>query len=215
MRMFKLSLAVLAASIGSGSVPALAGVTILNPSFESPSLGSGNFREGNPPANWTYLGPGGSSGGGIVANGSAYGNSNAPDGNQALLLKSIGGVQQQLSGFVVGDTYTLSLYAEGRTNYNGADPFQVEISAIPLTFSGSTTITPPTTPSTNVYLLYTSDPFTVSTTTPYINILGTSLADNSTFVDFITAQGTPEPTSIAIWGLAIGLGLVVVRRRKA
>ena len=75
---------------------------VQNNSFESPSLGSPNFREGNPPADWTYVGPGGTSGGGIVTNGSAYGNSNAPDGNQALLLKSLGGVEQTLSGFTVG-----------------------------------------------------------------------------------------------------------------
>ncbi len=77
---------------------------VQNNSFELPSLGtgSGSFREGNPPTDWTYVGPGGTSGGGIVANGSAYGNSNAPDGTQALLLKSLGGAEQTLSGFTVG-----------------------------------------------------------------------------------------------------------------
>ena len=105
---------VVVAVLASG---AIASPIILNNSFESPDAGTptGNYHEGTPPTSWTEVG----SGGGYIGNGSAYGNSNAPDGTQALLLKSQGGVSQVLSGFTAGVSYDISFYAEARTNFNG------------------------------------------------------------------------------------------------
>lgn len=209
---------VLVMAVAVGNAPVFAGVTIADNSFEAPNIGTtgSSYVEGSPPTGWTEDQNNGSYGGGYVGNNSAYGNSNAPDGTQALLLKGFGGVQQTLAGTYSG-SYTLSLYAEGRTNYNGPDPFKVLINGTALTFGASTTITPPA--GVNSYVLYTSSPFTMSTGS-LLEILGqsgtqVSPVDNSTFVDLVTVTGTPEPASIVVWGLAIAGGLLVARRRSA
>lgn len=183
---------------------------VQNNSFELPNIGtgSGSYREGNPPTDWTEV----VGGGGYVGNGSAYGNSNAPDGTQALLLKSLGGVEQTLSGFTVGDPYTISFYAEARTSFNSTNPFQVLMDGTPLTFNGSTTVTP--TAGLDAYTLYKSTVFFADSATPTLEFNGLSPSDNSSFVDLVTFQAVPEPSAIVgLVGLC-GMGLVALARRR-
>ena len=173
----------------------------------------GSFEQGAAPDKWTQVttnnGPWGA---GVVGNGSGYGNTDAPDGTQALLLKGYGGAQQTLSGFVPGWTYTLSFYAEGRSSVNNPNPLEVLLGGDNLSFGihaatgadGTTII-----PRDQAYNLYTSDPFQVTTATPVLELLGTigtlsSQIDNSSYVDLVTVSlvRTPEPASLVVWGIA-------------
>jgi len=215
----------LVALIALGSSPVVAGVTILNGSFESPSVGTGTFGAyelGTAPDDWTQITAGnGQWGAGLVGDGSGYGNTDAPDGTQALLLKGYGGAQQTLSGFAIGATYTLSFYAEGRTSSSIPNPFEVTLGGAFLSFgihastgADSTTITP----IGQTYNFYTSDPFTVTTASPLLEILGlsgtqTDQIDNSSYVDMVTVVPVPEPASLILSGLG-GVGLLGAARRR-
>jgi hypothetical protein len=81
--------------------------------FETPSLGTGNFQYNPGGGSWTFSG-GSPNGSGIVANGSAFGNPNAPEGTQAAFVQEHGTVSQSISGFSAGTTYTLSFAAAQR-----------------------------------------------------------------------------------------------------
>ena len=191
---------------------------VLDSSFELPSLGAGGYQEGTPPTDWTKitapLTPS-SFGGGIVANGSAYHNPNAPDGTQALLLKGGGGAEQMLSGFLSGYTYEVIFDAAPRTDCCGPNTFEVLIGGTPLTFTGQpgvtlgTDITPP---NTGGYTLYTSAPFTATSTTPTLEFLSNvGNNDLSAFVDKVMI--IPEPGSLVLFGLG-ALGLFVAARLR-
>jgi hypothetical protein len=190
------------------------GPQVINGSFESPSLGAGNFREGNPAIGWTQIpGPQGSSGGGIVGNGSAYGNPNAPDGVQAGLLKDEGGMSQMVGGFAHNQPYTLSFDAAGRSGGLGPNPFTVTVGSQTLTFSGNSTVTPGTS-----YALYTSAPFYATSGSELLSFVSALRTDQdlSSYVDNIKfAAVTPEPSSFVLCGLgAVGMIVAVRRRRK-
>ncbi len=224
----KYAVLALVALLAVGNLPAGAGVTILNGSFEAASVGTGAFSAfelGTAPDDWMQAtANNGQWGAGLVGNGSGYGNTNAPDGTQALLLRGYGGTEQTLSGFVIGSTYTLSLYAEGRTSTGIPNPFEVTLGDEGLSFgvhaatgADSTTITP----IGQAYNFYTSDPFTVTSTNPLLEILGLSgtqadQIDNNSYVDLVTVSlvQTPEPGSLVVWGLVIAGGLVVARGRR-
>ena len=86
----------------------------------------------------------------------------------------------------------------------------------PLTFGASTTVTP--TAGLDAYTLYKSNVFFADSATPTLEFNGLSPSDNSSFVDLVTFQSVPEPsTLVGIGGLwAMGLiGLVRHRRRIA
>ena len=196
-----------AAALAVSCAVGFAAPIVQNNSFENPALGSG-FREGNPPTSWTAVGSSGTSGGGIVTNGSAYGNTAAPDGTQALLLKNSGGVTQQLSGFTQGSSYTISFDAEVRGSTLGPNPIQVLVDGTALSINGSTTLSPA---SSSAYTAYTTAPFTAGSATPTLEFLGLATTDLSSFIDLVTV--TPEPASLGLLGFgAFGL---LARRRTA
>ncbi len=53
-------------------------------------------------------------GSGIVANGSGFGNPNAPEGLQAAFVQELGVVSQSIPGFVRGTNYTITFSAAER-----------------------------------------------------------------------------------------------------
>ena len=86
--------------------------------FEFPSLGAGNFQYDPLGGPWTFDGasPNGS---GLVANGSGFGNPNAPGTNaQAAFLQVDGSASRSLWGFVSGTNYTITFSAAERDGYN-------------------------------------------------------------------------------------------------
>ena len=77
----------------------LQAATILNVSFETPSLGLGNFQYDPAGATWTFSGSSG-----IAANGSAMGYAAAPNGTQAAFLQGGGAsFSEMITSVNVGD----------------------------------------------------------------------------------------------------------------
>lgn len=77
----------------------LTAATIVNPSFETPSVGAGSFQYNPLGATWTFSGASG-----ISSNGSAFGFLPAPNGTQeAFLQGSTGSFSQAITGVNVGD----------------------------------------------------------------------------------------------------------------
>lgn len=184
---------------------ASAATSLTNGSFESPGIGTGEgaYQEGVTASGWTLI-PGllkvintnnNTGGGGIVGNGSAYGNVNAPDGTQAGLLKGAGGMEQIVGGFEAGKQYAISFYSAGRAGA-GPNPFEVLLDGTALTFSGSTTITP----TNNVYNLYSST-FAATGNTMTLTFLSTltTAVDLSSYVDNVQIAQIPEPGTMILF----------------
>jgi len=98
-------------------------ISVPNGGFETPSLGSGNHQYNPTGASWTF---GGTCG--ILANNSAFANPNAPEGVQAAFVQGFGTISQTLSGFTVGNTYTLSFRTAQRKDWNtGGETWNVTV----------------------------------------------------------------------------------------
>jgi hypothetical protein len=107
---------------GDGSTDsAAANIAVINTnfnfSFEIPTIGAGNFEYNPTGAVWTFCGssPDGS---GLLANGSAFSNPNAPLGTQAGFIEEHGMILQTLSGFSPGTNYTFTYSAAQRSGAN-------------------------------------------------------------------------------------------------
>jgi hypothetical protein len=117
---------------GSVADSSAAVVTVINTnvnfSFETPSIGSGNFEYDPSGASWTFSGTSGN-GSGIIANGSGFSNPNAPQGVQAAFVQSYGSISQILYGFTQGITYTVTFFAAQRPggNQHGGESWNVTI----------------------------------------------------------------------------------------
>src|ERR1017187_9872787 len=92
-------------NINSAEASALA-QSVAGFGFEAPITGSGNYSYNPSGGFWTFSIQNGSSGSGIVANGSGFSNLNAPEGTQAAFVQSYGSIGQTLSGFIPGTAST-------------------------------------------------------------------------------------------------------------
>jgi len=150
--------------------------TNVNFSFETPSIGFGNFQYNPSGATWTFDGASGN-GSGIIANGSGFSNPNAPQGTQAAFVQSFGSISQKLSGFAAGTNYTITYSAaqRGGANQHGGESWNVVIdnAVIKSNVPGSTS-----------YADFTAS-FTASAATHTLAFVGTDLAggDNTVFID--------------------------------
>ena len=135
---------------------------ILNGDFELPALLPGDYEYDAPLAEqggsgWLFTGSSG-----VTGTAGAFTMLNPPVGQQAGILQSsfpVGsqGVMSQtltVSAAQAGMT-TLSFYVEGRIT-TGANPFQVKLDGVALTFGGSSTVTPTT---YDTFSYFTSDTF--------------------------------------------------------
>jgi hypothetical protein len=141
---------------------------IQNGSFESPHISG--YSQSITIDNWT-----GTASFGIGANGSAYGQPNAPDGTQAALMQKVGTITQTLNCNGITGTYKLTFQASQRKAGN------VQVLTIYFDNTLIGTFTP-----TNAYQQFTSDPFTVTGGIHTISISGTNgTGDNTAFVDVV------------------------------
>ena len=164
-----------------------------NGGFEVPNVGGG-FQYAPAGATWVFTGAG------ISGNGSGFtsGNPPAPEGVQVAFLQS-GGSQVAQSANIAAGTYTLSLRAAQRGNYqSGTQVLQVLVDGVPV---GQ--YQPPSTAYTN----YQTPAFTIATTgshTLSLAGIGTG-SDFTAFVDDVrlTSTGvTPADQTISFGALA-------------
>ncbi|MES2657608.1 MAG: DUF642 domain-containing protein [Verrucomicrobiota bacterium] len=168
---------------GSFSDSASINFAVANPNtnlgFETPGIGGGNYSYRPGGATWSFLGTG-ASGSGIVANGSAFSNPNAPQGTQAAFIQQFGSVSQSFVGFTPGTSYTISYSAAQRPppSQNGGESWDVSIdgNVIKSNLPGSTS--------------YTAQTATFTATAGYhtLSFAGTNLAggDNTVFIDNVS-----------------------------
>jgi len=157
---------------------------IPNFSFETPLVGDYAY---NPTGgSWTFTGasPNGS---GILANGSGFGNPNAPDGSQAAFIEEYGTISQILYGFVPGTIYSITYSTAQRTSYNqpGGESWNVLI---------DNQVIQTNTTSSGSYADITAT-FTATATTHTLSFVGTDLVtgDNTVFIDNVRISPTIQP----------------------
>jgi hypothetical protein len=163
---------------------------IPNFSFELPNLGTGNYRYGPSGGSWSFNGAS-PSGSGIVANGSAFSNPNAPLGLQAAFLQERGSIAQTLSGFIPGRTYTLTYSAAQRPDNGmvnvGGESWNVKIDS---------TVIQSNSPGGTGFADYSAT-FVATATSHTLSFVGTDLAggDNTVFLDDVSLASPLQPVA--------------------
>jgi hypothetical protein len=157
---------------------------ISNFSFELPSLGAGGYQYNPSGGSWAFNGAS-PSGSGIVANGSAFGNPNAPLGVQAAFVQEYGQFSQTISGFMQGATYTLAYSAAQRSG--AGESWNVKI---------DNTVIQTNSPGGASYADYTAA-FATTAGSHTLTFVGTDLAtgDNTVFLDNISITSPPQPVA--------------------
>ena len=166
----------------------------LNLGFETPSVGSGNYAYTPGGAAWTFSVNNDLYGSGIVANGSGFGNPNAPEGAQAAFVQSYGSIVQTLSGFLPGTNYTITYSASQRSgaDQHGGQSWNVMIDNLVISSNS---------PGSTSYTTYTAG-FTAWAPFHTLSFLGTDLAggDNTVFIDNVAIS--PPLVQIPVIGIA-------------
>src|SRR5262249_49187322 len=138
------------------------------------SQGPGRFLYNPAGTPWTFAGTSG-----LIANGSAFGNPNAPGGTQAAFLQHRGSISQTIN--LPAGTYSLSFQAAQRPR--NSQTFQVQVDGIVVgTF----------TPAGTSYSPYATAGFTVAAGQHTIAFVGTNPGggDNTAFLDLVNVYGT-------------------------
>jgi hypothetical protein len=189
--------------------------TFVNAGFEAPNL-NGSFQyqptiaQYGAGLGWTF-----NTSAGIAAFNSAFGPAQPPEGNQVAFLQSGGtstpSMSQTVSGFTVGQSYTLGFFAAQRSGYPFEQVLGVQADAASLgQFK----------PVNAAFQFFTTSQFTAtaSAITFTFNGLTTNQPDVTAFVDAVrinaVSAAAPEPGSAALVALG-GFPLVgVVLRRR-
>jgi len=161
----------------------------VNLGFEAPSVGAYQYNPSD--AFWTFNGSSGD-GSGLIANGSAFLNPNAPEGLQAAFVQSHGSISQMLSGFTPGTNYTITYSAAQRSgdNQHGGESWNVMIDNTVIKTNG---------PGGTSYADYTAS-FIATATAHTLKFVGTDLAtgDNTVFLDNIRISPSIQPASASV-----------------
>lgn len=187
---------------GSGT-STVATSSILNPGFETPSIGSGSYGDYEyvpPGASWTFSGYSGISG-----NGSMFtsGNPNAPEGTQVGFLEYANSSVSQTVSMSAG-TYQLDFFAAQRANLQASQQnFEVLIDGA---------VVSQFTPSSTAYQQYFTAPFTVSSGNHTIELLGldsaggnnTVLIDDVQMIATTLAAGQPNDSGFELPSVGSG-----------
>jgi len=149
---------------------------IKNGSLEASLMNPGSYNYGAIDSYWNFP-----SSSGILANGSAFGNPNAPSGNQVAFVQSLGTMSQTVI-FPVAGTYVMSFMAAKR---NG-DPQVLNI-LIDGTIVSTITI------SNDSYQSFTLPGFTTTAGTKVLTIAGQITNDVTAFLDNLTLIPVFQP----------------------
>ena len=180
--------------------------TIIDYSFEAPSVGTGSGAYTYDPA---VTGASFTGGAGVQANGSAWGFANAPDGSQTGFLQNNAETDLDVTGLVVGDKYSVTFSESQRPGY-GVLPITVD-------FDGATILN--TTPLSTSWTAVTTASFIAAAQSGQLRFRTSALGgDNDSGIDQVMINGgaVPEPASWALMLVGFGgLGAVARSRRSA
>ncbi len=163
---------------------------ILDPGFESDSLGSGAFTYAPSGSAWTFSTHAGSDGAGLSSNGSGFtsGNPGAPEGTQVAFVQDTGWLSEPLS-FPVPGLYTLNVLAAQRQNVPSAQSIDVLVNGVEV---GRIT------PSGTTYMSYSTPAFAEPAGTYSVEFLGTNgIGDNTAFIDSITERTNASTSNLS------------------
>jgi hypothetical protein len=174
--------------------------TVLNTGFETPVIS--NYQYNPSGGSWTFSGSPGN-GSGLIANGSGFGNPNAPQGAQAAFVQSFGTISQTVSGFSPGTTYTITFSAAQRSgvDQHGGQSWNVKI-------DGTVVGNYNPGPGATSYADYSAT-FTATAATHTLAFVGTDLVggDNTVFIDNVRiAVAALPPANAGFESPGIGNG---------
>ncbi len=158
--------------------------------FETPALAPNSYTYNPVGTKWTFSGTTGS---GLQRNGSIWGATTAPEGQQTAFLRGGDAHLSQVVALPAG-TYNVSFYAARRAFDAGAiNPLQLKINGLP--------IGAPIVPKTLAFTKYTSIDFQLSTSGSYkVELVSTNAAPSTypvaSFIDAVSINpvGTsPQP----------------------
>jgi hypothetical protein len=197
----------LAASVVSAAAFATPIITLDNAGFESPNVSGGYTYLNSASYGWKFSGLGT----GVASNGSGF-NVTGASGNQAGFLQGQGSSFSQNFVFA-GEQVSISFMAESRPYGGGGNPISVMIDNQVLSFGNTTSFIPGTNTS---FSIYTSDLISLSSGVHSLAFtgLGTDGSDVTSFIDNVTVNAVPEPTTVALLGLGL-LGVAASRRKSA
>ena len=177
-------------------------IAVVDGSFESPAYAAGGFSYHPSPPGWTF-----SAGAGIAHTGSPWFAGTPPDGTQAAYLQGYtawsGTISQTLSGFSIGQSYTVQFYMAQRPGYQ-ADPFNVLLGG---------TVLGAYAPTTTGFMQQITAAWVATATSATLTFTDPGLygGDRDTAIDNVTVQSVPEPASAALLSLGL-LALGRIRR---
>ena len=206
MKCFSRIAVALAASVVSAAAFATPIITLDNAGFESPNASGGYIYLNDANYGWYFSG----NGTGVASNNSGF-NVNGASGNQAGFLQGQGSSFSQNFVFA-GEQISISFLAESRQNYGG-NLISVMIDDQVLSFGNNASFIPATTAS---FTSYTSNFISLSSGVHSLTFTGLGVAgsDVTSFIDNVTVNAVPEPTTVALLGLGL-LGFAASRRKSA
>lgn len=179
-----------------------------NSSFETPSEKSALWQTGTSISggSWTFVGGSGASSGnvsGISYNNTGTwtnGNGNAPDGVQVAYLCGTGSIAQAISGFVVGQTYTITVAASERQNKTQtANPFTISVNgSVIATFNPSQSVAYYRDYSVSFTATAATNTIAIAGTTTTASTVSTVLIDNVRIATTGTAASTISVSPMTI-----------------
>lgn len=196
----------LAASVLSAAAFAAPINEVENAGFEVPNqFGGYKYLTGNSDYGWSFL-----KGSGVASNDGGGFNVTGASGNQAGFLQGNGSSFFQNFDFE-GAQVSISFLAESRPS--GGNPISVMIDNQVLSFGGFTLFTPS---SSTSFTSYTSELISLTSGVHSLAFSGVGIAglDITSFIDGVTINAVPEPTTIALLGLGL-LGFAASGRKLA
>ena len=188
-------------SANSSEVSAMP-ASILNFSFETPSLGTYQYNPSG--AGWTFTAQSGANGSGISANNSAFtsGNPNAPQSSQVAFLQGTCSISQTFMGLIAGAFYQVTFAAAQRNNIYGQQVGQTW----QLRLDGTTISSYAPPESATNYLTYSASFSPATSGNHTIAFVGSNAngGDNTVFIDNVQLSFAPALTPPNLGGQLAG-----------